>query len=123
MSDPGLRWPGGRHRAQDQKSIDEKEASAKLSVAACPAESRAGDAWLQSPTVHLANGMAPKKEGTQRFLVTVIGHDHWKPEVRQWIEYPATTTATQVLAEFRKKYPPPFQVVIVSERPKTSAMG
>ncbi len=67
--------------------------------------------------------MAAKKEGTQRFLVTVIGHDHWKPEVRQWIEYPAGTTATQVLAEFRKKYPLPFQVVIVADRSKTSPMG
>ncbi len=67
--------------------------------------------------------MAAKKESTLRFLVTVIGHDHWNPEVRQWLEYPAGTTATQVLAEFRKKYPPPFQVVIVTERPKSSPMS
>ncbi len=67
--------------------------------------------------------MAFRKESTPRFLVTVIGHDHWKPEVRRWIEYPAGTTADQVLAEFRKKYPPPFHVVIVPERPKGSLMG
>ncbi len=67
--------------------------------------------------------MAPKKDAPQRFLVTVIGLDHWNPEVRRWIEYPAGTTASQVLGEYRKKYPPPFQVVIVPERPKTSAMG
>lgn len=67
--------------------------------------------------------MAAKKETTQRFLVTVIGLDHWNPEVRRWIEYPAGTTAAQVLAEFRKKYPPPFQVVVVTERAKTSPVG
>ena len=64
-----------------------------------------------------------QKAVTQRFLVTVVGHDHWNPEVRRWIEYPAGTTADQVLAEYVKKYPPPFQVVIVPERPKTSPMG
>lgn len=67
--------------------------------------------------------MAAKKEDTHRFLVTVIGHNHWAPEVRRWIDYPSGTTADQVLAEFRRKYPPPFQVVIVPEKPKTSAMG
>lgn len=67
--------------------------------------------------------MAAKKENSQRFLVTVIGHDHWKPEVRRWEDYPAGTEAAQVLAEYRKKYPPPFQVVVVAERPKTSPMG
>jgi hypothetical protein len=67
--------------------------------------------------------MAAKKESTQRYLVTVIGHDHWNPEVRRWIEYPAGTSAAQVLAEFRKKYPLPYQVVVVQERPKSSPMG
>ncbi len=67
--------------------------------------------------------MAAKKESTQKFLVTVIGHDHWKPEVRAWKEYAAGTTAAQVLEEFRKKYPPPFQVVVMPDRPKTSAVG
>ncbi len=65
---------------------------------------------------------AHKKE-TQRFLVTVVGHDHWNPQLRKWIEYPGGTTADEVLAEFRKKYPPPFQVVVMPERPKTSPMG
>lgn len=67
--------------------------------------------------------MAARREDTTRFLVTVIGHDHWKPEVRRWIEYPSGTTADHVLAEFRRKYPLPFQVVIVREKPNTSAMG
>ncbi|MEE8199964.1 MAG: hypothetical protein V3R29_02255 [Candidatus Acidoferrales bacterium] len=68
--------------------------------------------------------MAKKeKDGPRRFLVTVVGDNHWQPEVRGWFERPAGTTAAQVLAEFRKKYPPPFQVVIVPERPKTSGMG
>lgn len=64
-----------------------------------------------------------KKEGHKRFLVTVIGDDHWDPEVREWIERPAGTTADQVLAELRRKYPEPYQVVIVPEREKTSATG
>lgn len=63
------------------------------------------------------------KDSPQRFLVTVVGLDHWKPEVRKWMEYPSGTSAAQVLSEFGKKYPPPFQVVVVQERPKTSAMG
>ncbi len=67
--------------------------------------------------------MAARREGSERFLVTVIGHNHWSPEVRQWFEYPAGTTAGQVLAEYRKKYPPPFQVVVIAEKPKTSGMG
>ncbi len=68
--------------------------------------------------------MAKKeKDGPRRFLVTVVGNDHWNPEVRGWIERPAGTTADQVLAEFRKKYPPPYQVVVMPEREKTSAMG
>ncbi len=64
-----------------------------------------------------------KKEGSKRFLVTVVGSDHWNPEVRGWFERPAGTTADQVLAEYRKKYPPPFTVVIVPVREKTSGMG
>lgn len=67
--------------------------------------------------------MATKKEGIKRFLVTVVGHDHWHPEVREWIERPAGTTTDDVLAEFSKKYPPPCQVVVVAERERTSAMG
>lgn len=67
--------------------------------------------------------MAAKKEAPKRFLVTVVGLDHWNPEVRQWLERPVGTTADQVLAEFRKKYPPPFTVVVMPERPKTSGMG
>ncbi len=40
--------------------------------------------------------MAKKeKEGPRRFLVTVVGDDHWNPEVRGWIERPAGTTADQ----------------------------
>jgi len=53
----------------------------------------------------------------------VVGNDHWDPEVRGWIERPAGTTADQVLAEFRKKYPLPYQVVVMPEREKTSPMG
>ena len=64
-----------------------------------------------------------KKEDTKRFLVTVVGSDHWNPEVRGWIERPAGTTADQVFAEYRKKYPPPFTVVVMPEREKTSGMG
>lgn len=64
-----------------------------------------------------------EKDGPKRFLVTVVGDNHWDPEVRGWIERPAGTTADQVLAEYRKKYPPPYQVVIVPEKEKTSAMG
>ncbi len=67
--------------------------------------------------------MAAKKEAANRFLVTVVGINHWKPEVRGWFERPAGTTADQVLAEFRKKYPPPYQVVVMPERAKTSGMG
>ncbi len=67
--------------------------------------------------------MAARKDTTQRYLVTVVGHDHWKPEVRRWIDYPAGTSAADVLAEYRKKYPPPFQVVVIAERPKSSPMG
>lgn len=67
--------------------------------------------------------MTAEKKNTKRFLVTVVGDDHWNPEVREWIERPAGTTADQVLAEFRKKYPEPYQVVVVPEREKTSAMG
>jgi hypothetical protein len=67
--------------------------------------------------------MTAKKEGTIRFLVTVTGIDNWQPEVRGWVDYPAGTTTAQVLAEYRKKYPLPFQVVIMPERPKTSGMG
>ncbi len=64
-----------------------------------------------------------QKAGVQRFLVTVVGLDHWNPELRRWIEYPAGTTADQVLAEYRKKYSPPFQVVVVPERPWSPARG
>lgn len=60
-----------------------------------------------------------KKEGSTRFLVTVVGLDHWNPEVRDWVVRPAGTTADQVLAEFRKKYRPPYQIVVMPERPKT----
>ncbi|MBI2955686.1 MAG: hypothetical protein HYY26_00095 [Acidobacteria bacterium] len=67
--------------------------------------------------------MTAKKENTKRFLVTVVGTDHWNPEFRGWIERPAGTTADQVLAEYRKKYPPPWQVVVMPEREKTSGMG
>jgi hypothetical protein len=67
--------------------------------------------------------MTAKKETPKRFLVTVVGTDHWNPEVRQWLERPAGTSADQVLAEFRKKYPPPFTVVVMPEREKTSGMG
>ncbi len=63
-----------------------------------------------------------KKESGRRFLVTVVGHDHWNPEFRGWVERPATTTADQVLAEFRKKYPR-LQVVVMPERESKSAMG
>jgi hypothetical protein len=70
-----------------------------------------------------AEAMTAKKEGTIRFLVTVTGIDNWQPEVRGWVDYPAGTTTAQVLAEYRKKYPLPFQVVIMPERPKTSGMG
>lgn len=63
-----------------------------------------------------------KKEGPRRFLVTVIGDDHWNPEVRAWVERPPGTTAEEVLLEFRKKYPLPYQVVVMPEREKTSAM-
>jgi hypothetical protein len=59
---------------------------------------------------------AARKEAPQRFLVTVVGHDHWNPEVRGWFERPAGTTADEVLAEFRKKYPPPFTVVVMPHR-------
>ncbi len=65
--------------------------------------------------------MAEKK--TKRFLVTVVGDNHWTPEVREWIERPIDTTPDQVLAEFRKKYPEPYQVVVVPERGKTSPLG
>lgn len=67
----------------------------------------------------------PKKEkdNPRRFLVTVVGHDHWNPEVRGWVERPPGTSAAQVLAEYRKKYPPPFQVVVMPEREKSSGMG
>ncbi|MFQ5695559.1 MAG: hypothetical protein ACE5HB_06190 [Terriglobia bacterium] len=64
-----------------------------------------------------------KNEGSKRFLVTVVGLDHWNPEVREWIERPAGTTADQVLAEFRKKYPPPFTVVVMPGREKRSGAG
>lgn len=67
--------------------------------------------------------MAKDRENSKRFLVTVVGEDHWKPELREWVERPAGTTSDEVLTEFRKKYPPPFQVVVVPERAKTSAMG
>ena len=67
--------------------------------------------------------MTAKKETPKWFLVTVVGTDHWNPEVRQWLERPAGTTADQVLAEFRKKYPPPFTVVVMPEREKTSGTG
>lgn len=67
--------------------------------------------------------MPTKKEAAKRFLVTVVGNDHWNPPVRQWFERPAGTTADQVLAEFRKKYPPPFTVVVMPERDSKSAMG
>ncbi len=60
--------------------------------------------------------MTAKDKNVKRFLVTVVGNDHWNPEVRGWIEKPAGTTADQVLAEYRKKYPQPWQVVIVPER-------
>ena len=59
---------------------------------------------------------AARKEAPRRFLVTVVGHDHWNPAVRGWFERPADTTADQVLAEFRKKYPPPFTVVVMPNR-------
>lgn len=67
--------------------------------------------------------MTAKKESPKRFLVTVVGTDHWNPEVRQWLERPAGTSADQVLAEFRKKYPPPFTVVVMPEREQTTASG
>lgn len=67
--------------------------------------------------------MVAKKESAGRFLVTVIGNDNWNPVVRAWIERPAGTTADQVLAEFRKQYPPPFQVVVMPERAASSGMG
>lgn len=67
--------------------------------------------------------MGKDRENSKRFLVTVVGEDHWKPEVREWVERAAGTTADEVLAEFRKRYPPPYQVVVVPERQKTSGMG
>jgi len=67
--------------------------------------------------------MGAKKDGPRRFLVTVVGDDHWNPEVREWVERPAGTTADEVLAEFRKKYPLPYQVVVMPEREKTSVIG
>ncbi len=67
--------------------------------------------------------MATEKNSPQRFLVTVIGLDNWNPKLRKWLERPAGTTADQVLAEFRKQYPPPYQIVVVPGRPKTSATG
>jgi hypothetical protein len=66
---------------------------------------------------------AARREAPQRFLVTVVGNDHWNPEVRRWLERPAGTTADQVLAEFRKKYPPPFTVVVMPDRGGSSGMG
>lgn len=67
--------------------------------------------------------MATRKNSTQRFLVTVLALDNWNPTLRKWIDRPAGTTADQVLAEFRHKYPPPYQVVVVPERPKTAGTG
>lgn len=67
--------------------------------------------------------MTAKKDAPRRFLVTVVGTDHWNPEFRDWIERPAGTTADQVLAEYRKKYPLPYTVVVMPEREKASGMG
>ncbi len=67
--------------------------------------------------------MATEKDSPQRCLVTVVGLDNTNPKLRQWLVRPAGTTADQVLAEFRKQYPPPYQIVVVPGRPKTSAMG
>lgn len=41
--------------------------------------------------------MTAKKDATKRFLVTVVGSDHWNPEVRGWLERPAGTTADQAI--------------------------